>query len=179
MMWVLMSYGWVLVPYNPNVFVRQHVGRIAKGKGNCLKGWRRLDDGKGKGNGNVKGKVKGHLSRPTVREIVGRVDELAQVVGVDDHEHEQEQVDETVGVDKHEQGDETVGVDEHEHVDNIVGVDEHEHVDNIVVVDEHQAASDRASRELGRVLASFQEDRVLHYMSSMFGIDGHNHNYRT
>ena len=154
MMWVLMSYGWVLVPYNPNVFVRQHVGRIAKGKGNCLKGWRRLDDGKGKGNGNVKGKVKGHLSRPTVREIVGRVDE-------------HEQVDETVGVDKHEQGDETVGVDEHEHVDNIV------------VVDEHQAASDRASRELGRVLASFQEDRVLHYMSSMFGIDGHNHNDRT
>ena len=93
MMWVLMSYGWVLVPYNPNVLVRQHVALFAKGKGNCLKGWRRLDDGKGKGNGNVKGKVKGHLSRPTVREIVGRVDEQEQV-------------------------DETVGVDEHEHVDN-------------------------------------------------------------
>ena len=158
MMWVLMSYGWVLVPYNPNVFVRQHVALFAKGKGNCLKGWRRSEEGKGKGNGNVKGKVKGHWSRPTVREIVGRVDE-------------QEQVDETVGVDQHEQGDETVGVDEHEHVDNIVGVDEHEHVDNIVVVDEHQAASDKASRELRRVLDKFNEDRILHYMSSMFDID--------
>jgi hypothetical protein len=146
MMWVLMSYGWVLVPYNPNVFVRQHVALFAKGKGNCLKGWRRLDDGKGKGNGNVKGNVKGHWSRPTVREIVGRVDE-------------------------HEQVDETVGVDEHEHVDNIVGVDEHEHVDNIVVVDEHQAASDKASRELRRVLEKLNEDRILHYMSFMFDID--------